>query len=115
MQGFPHLKSWLQWLLALVCGVLLAGIFFRIASPPRGHAITLLPPPTPAPLVVHVEGAVQNPGLYELAAGSRLQDAIDAAGGLQTAANLQMTNLAGFLEDGQRVLYSHPAANSSGS
>jgi competence protein ComEA len=104
MQGSSRFKNWLQLVLALVCGVLLAGVYFRIASPPRGSAVRLLPPPTPAPLVIHVAGAVQNPGLYRLAAGSRVKDAVDAAGGFLPQANSQSINLAAFLEDGERIL-----------
>jgi competence protein ComEA len=56
-----------------------------------------------AALVVHVAGAVRHPGLYRLAPGSRVADAVDAAGGPQAGADLDRLNLAGRLADGQRV------------
>jgi len=59
--------------------------------------------PTPAPVVVQVSGAVMNPGVYELPAGARLQDLLDAAGGPYGNANLDPLNLARLLGDGERV------------
>jgi competence protein ComEA len=56
-----------------------------------------------APLVVHVAGAVLRPGLYRLPPGSRVADAVDAAGGAQPAADLDRLNLAARLADGQRI------------
>ncbi|MDR0515224.1 MAG: ComEA family DNA-binding protein [Coriobacteriaceae bacterium] len=55
-------------------------------------------------LYVHVGGAVCAPGLYELAAGSRLQAAIEAAGGFREDAATDAVNLARVLGDGEQVL-----------
>lgn len=57
----------------------------------------------PAPLVVHVAGAVQHPGVHELPAGSRVVDAIAAAGGLTADADGNRLNLAAPLSDGERL------------
>lgn len=54
-------------------------------------------------VVVHVAGAVQMPGVYQLSAGSRVVDAIAAAGGLASDANSDVVNLASLLVDGERV------------
>ncbi len=54
-------------------------------------------------LVVHVAGAVQLPGVYRLVAGSRVIDAIQAAGGVAADANTDAINLAAVLADGERV------------
>ena len=54
-------------------------------------------------IVVHVVGAVVSPGVQRLPAGSRVVDAVDAAGGAQGDADLGRINLAGVLVDGQQV------------
>jgi competence protein ComEA len=54
-------------------------------------------------LVVHVAGAVATPGVHELPSGSRVADAIAAAGGLTPAADATRINLASPLVDGERV------------
>lgn len=59
---------------------------------------------TSGSLYVHVVGAVRNPGVYQLTAGSRAADAIDAAGGLKASAADQAVNLAQLLQDGQQLL-----------
>lgn len=57
----------------------------------------------PAVLVVHVAGEVVAPGVYELPAGSRMVDAIDAAGGPSSRADTDAINLATPLTDAQQV------------
>jgi competence protein ComEA len=54
-------------------------------------------------VVVHVAGAVSMPGIHELAEGSRVVDAIEAAGGLTGEADRERLNLAAPVADGQRV------------
>ena len=53
-------------------------------------------------VVVHVWGEVQDPGLYELPSGSRVTDALAAAGSSTEGADLSGLNLAEVLEDGAR-------------
>jgi competence protein ComEA len=78
----------------------------------------------PAPLVreressrpqvlVHVVGAVREPGLYELKEGSRVADAVERAGGATAKADLSLVNLAAPVADGTQVVVparSPPAA-----
>jgi competence protein ComEA len=60
--------------------------------------------PAPTGLLVHVVGAVENPGLYRVPRGGRVYDAIAAAGGLSADADLtKLPNLAGRLKDGEQV------------
>lgn len=93
------------WLLALgiLGGLLGAGVLALLASPPRGEPVTLQPAPGPAAMLVHVTGAVAQPGLVSLPAHSRVQDAIQAAGGATDDADMQSLNLAAEVSDGQRV------------
>jgi competence protein ComEA len=55
-------------------------------------------------LVVHVAGAVRRPGLYELAEGKRVADAVARAGGATAPADTAAINLAAPLADGMQVL-----------
>lgn len=60
--------------------------------------------PAPALLVVDVAGDVRRPGLVRLPSGSRVADAIAAAGGLRRGATTTGLNLARKLVDGEQVL-----------
>jgi competence protein ComEA len=66
---------------------------------------TPLPPPTPVPqvLIVHVAGAVAEPGVLTVTDGARVLDVIELAGGVTSEADLAQVNLAGVVADGERV------------
>lgn len=76
---------------------------------PFGEPTTLGPTTSerPSVLVVDVAGAVTHPGLVRLAAGSRVADAIDAAGGPTPDADLARINRAAPITDGVRVYVPH--------
>ncbi len=61
-------------------------------------------------ICVHVKGAVINPGLYTLARGSRINDAVLAAGGASPEADLDRINLARHIDDGQELIIPGVAA-----
>src|SRR5690606_28964358 len=65
--------------------------------------VRLTPAPTPGPYLVHVTGAVAHPDVYTLPPGSRVRDAVDAAGGLAPDADDSRLNLAAPLADGEQV------------
>lgn len=67
-----------------------------------------------ARLSVHVVGEVANPGLYEVDAGSRVQAAIDAAGGFTNDANQGSVNLAREIVDGEQIVVASKNASASG-
>jgi competence protein ComEA len=55
-------------------------------------------------VVVHVAGAVREPGVYRLPSGSRVTDAVQRAGGATSPAGVEGINLAAVLADGQQVV-----------
>jgi competence protein ComEA len=81
---------------------------------PVASAIPAVAAPGPAAtLLVFVSGAVAHPGLYELATGARIADAIADAGGILPSADPgKLPNLAALLHDGHQV--NVPFAKSSG-
>lgn len=52
---------------------------------------------------IYVTGEVNNPGVFEMNENSRIEDAINLAGGLTSSANIKNVNLAFVLEDGQKL------------
>lgn len=66
----------------------------------------------PAKIVVDVSGKVRDPGIVRLPAGSRVQDAIRAAGGLKHGARAGSLNLARELVDGEQIVVGGPGAAS---
>jgi competence protein ComEA len=112
-----HLRlipGWKQILLlaapiAIAAGALAGAYLYSnsVAAAAGNHPILTNPTldvPAPSGLLVHVIGAVENPGLYRVARGGRVYDAIAAAGGLSPDADLtKLPNLAGRLKDGEQV------------
>jgi competence protein ComEA len=103
----------------LILGLITAGLLLlrarpvAVASPGDVVTVTTSGPTmvsvTPSPkgaakIVVHIFGAVRHPGLVRLPENSRVQDAIDAAGGLTRRADPGELNLAQLLSDGQQVV-----------
>lgn len=59
--------------------------------------------PEPAGIFVDIGGEVNNPMVAELKEGSRVEDAIEAAGGLTEEADITEINRAAFVEDGEKI------------
>lgn len=89
----------------------------------RGRAVaqesakpTLTMPAVAKTILIHVAGKVKRPDVYPLLAGSRVSDAIKAAGGANKGVDLGDINLARVLIDGEQVYVGYVAkANSSSS
>jgi competence protein ComEA len=81
---------------------------------PSGSAVSV----SSERLVVDVEGAVLRPGVIELPAGSRVADAIEAAGGygphVDLVAAAAQVNLAADLRDGQQIVVPLVGASTAG-
>src|SRR5690606_33435505 len=98
---------------AILALLIVGGMVLLLATRPQPVQITINPPiptntppptSTPSPLTVYVTGAVNQPeSLHTLPPGSRVQDAIDAAGGTTDSADLSRVNLAAFVRDGDQV------------
>ena len=97
------MKTVIYIIIGILVGLLFAGGIYASTREPRGESIVLRPAPTPEPLRVHVAGAVVRPGVYTLEKGSRVTDAVEAAGGFVVEADQNAINLAAFLEDGERL------------
>jgi competence protein ComEA len=73
------------------------------SSASAGVSSTTSPGAPVGVVVVHVVGRVRHPGVRQLAAGSRVADAVEAAGGATAKADLSALNLARVLVDGEQV------------
>jgi competence protein ComEA len=104
------------FVLFVVAGALLiGGLMVRdVLRPSEAPVLVLqddaLAPGTP--IKVHVTGAVASPGVYDLEAGDRVDDALAAAGGALDGADLESINLARHLRDGEQILVERPAVSS---
>lgn len=104
-------------IVAVACSVLIAwwllasrpqvsdSLAFGAPAGPSGSA----PPVAPAAeIIVDVAGSVRHPGIVTLPAGSRVHDAIAAAGGVRGHTDTSGLNLARKLTDGEQVLVGAP-------
>ncbi len=87
---------------------LIGGYGVAMRAKPRATKISLSSSspvaPTGKQIYVHVGGAVRAPGLYQVADGARVFDAVRAAGGATDDADLDALNLAAKVRDGDKVL-----------
>jgi competence protein ComEA len=81
---------------------------------PAFAAVSGSPVVSAAPLIVDVTGWVRNPGVYEFAAGDRVIDAVNRAGGAREGADLSVINLAAPLADGTQVVVSKEGETPAG-
>jgi competence protein ComEA len=96
---------------ALAVSLVLLVLVGKLLTGGRGGSSALPPSPpvattttAPAEVVVDVVGAVRRPGLYKLAQGGRVADALSRAGGATAKADLALVNLAAPLADGEQVV-----------
>jgi competence protein ComEA len=96
--------------ITLIAVVGFAGFVFGSSTVPsqkfevtKSNQVSKAEPKKPK-LFVHIIGSVKSPGIYQLDTGSRVYDAVLAAGGLTAKANQQSINLARGLTDGEQVV-----------
>ena len=114
-QAFERISNWwyelhysrIQKRALLILGALI--IIFSSLIVVRGNSHEIVAPPVVAvqiaapEILVDVTGAVTKPGVYTLAANSRVIDAIKAAGDSAPGADLSTINLARVLSDGEQI------------
>jgi competence protein ComEA len=104
--------TWSRWVplvgvfLAVLVAVFVAFFVGTVWLLDKGREATILidDPVRSANVVVSVAGAVATPGVYELPGGSRVQHALDAAGGILPEADLAAVNPAVRLQDGEQIV-----------
>jgi competence protein ComEA len=116
--GDLHYSSLQKRGLAIIAGlvILITALFVF-----RGSSQEVVAAPAPLEiesistqtLMVDVEGAVVNPGVYSLPLNARVFEAITAAGGLKKGADTSDINQARLLKDGEQI-YVYPASSSAG-
>lgn len=108
-----------ELLLVVLLGLAIVGtgalVILRSSDPPAPPVERVVSRPeaaaSPSPakqVVVHVSGQVNKPGVYELPDGSRVQDAVAAAGGPLAESDANALNLAAVVADGQKVTVPKP-------
>ncbi len=95
--------------IASIIGIAIYGIYWFYSDNPdaprvyQGADSIAAPAGENVPVVVDVAGAVKSPNVYQLPSGSRVQDAIEAAGGSLENADLSQLNLAALLFANSRL------------
>lgn len=82
-------------------------------SPTGREPVAAQATPTPASISVHVTGHVSRPGVYQLDSDARVVDAVSAAGGATSEADLEAVNMAAPLTDGAQVRVPAPGEPST--
>jgi competence protein ComEA len=116
MRAMENIKNWWSDLhytsaqkrsLLIVAGLVLAtSSFFILRTSTPSQAIT--PPPltvdvAAVDITIDIQGAVTHPGVYKLSIGSRVIDAITAAGGVTKAGDPSDLNQARIIADGEQI------------
>lgn len=76
----------------------------QVDSQPQAETESVVQPEAPSTYWVHVCGAVMNPGVYELPAGSRVYEAVEEAGGFVDEAARDYINQAQMISDAAKIV-----------
>ncbi len=97
------MAGWRLFLFGVFTGLAAAAVVLIVARGKPGRPVDLLPPAEAPGVQVYVRGAVRATGVYQLPAGSLVEDALDVAGGVLPQADLEGLNLAAQLTTGQEI------------
>jgi competence protein ComEA len=97
-------RNWIAVAVLAIAGVGGWAWYGSTAPEPAPLLVETADTPSQETITVHVSGQVVAPGLVVVADGSRLADAIAAAGGTTRDADLERVNLATPIQDGQQVV-----------
>ena len=97
------MKSWRSFFIGVCAGLISAALILIGNGRLEGKSILLSTPLDPPGVRISVRGAVVSPGIYRLASGSIVQDALLAAGGVLPQGDTSRLNLAALLSDGQEL------------
>jgi competence protein ComEA len=104
----PIDASWRTWLGVGVLAAAVVGgwLWFGLDRPQPAPLVSQVAgeAATSGSITVHVAGAVETPGLVEVASQARVADAVAAAGGVTRSADLTGLNLAAPLRDGEQIV-----------
>jgi competence protein ComEA len=90
--------------LTAIIGVSLFTLSTRAVVPGSADRVAFTPAPNqPRPILIDVEGAVGNPGLYWVPEGTRVYEVLGRAGGVRGDAQTGTLAMAGIVHDGERV------------
>ena len=111
-----------QRLKLLVFGLFFAGLFllaigagiFLFRNSESSDEIEIISASQGQRIVVHVDGAVAKPGVYELTDSARVSDAVSVSGGLSDSADTAKVNLAAKVTDGQKIYIPKVGEQSTG-
>lgn len=105
----------------ILAAALIGAIVLLLVSQPTPVQITIIPPePTltpapPGPITVYITGEVRQTGTFTIPFGSRVEDALTAAGGTTENADLTRVNLAAVLRDGDQLhVFALPGTSADG-
>lgn len=118
---FSSRKTIAAFLILIIVMALCGALLIHLRQDPVSITIhaplpteTPAPTPTHEPILVYVTGAVANPEqVYRLPWGSRVSDALEAAGGMTVDANPAAVNLAAVVRDGDQIHVSATGGDAS--
>ena len=103
MNNIPTRQSLILISYGVIIGLLMGGIIWITASPPRGKPITLATRRADQLISIYISGEVVNPGVYQLPLGSRVKDAVEIAGGFLSTADVSLINQAAIVTDSSHI------------